>query len=491
MEVETTALSAREKGDIYWRKLKYYLQSVREKGDQSQESRSLQMFAAEILSEDTTELSRRVREGSLAINGNEFKRRPPTATGEDVYKQNILLVKVSAAYFRELADVAKGTEVPKEDRVLVACLEKLIPVMEQALSVWFSAHGVCAKTGEKLSAKDMEAASGRLAEEIKKYETEVGNFKGKVAKSVVKELLESSQEADTDPEGDHPFDALVAAHEDVYQKHRELIERATKEYKLLSAKRRSYRMIFPRLVRLVREKGGYTYANKIMIYKDAALYYRDYIEEQFVASLWAEKGCVSLIRSLLTGEPVDPMVANYIYAHWKTEVPTLPLYEKVKDLPGFKSFSEDLNIDTEKMEFPDLSAIREGIATLEEFKDTHEELFRGQTITSILFDADELPRIGGMAKQLRSRIAHGSKEGEFDGLTKREKIDLGEAWILADSMARTAYILIEYRIRSEKRTLADLVATFRDEFYEMGYYAQERACRASLEAYGIRRRLTD
>ena len=58
MEVETTALSAREKGDIYWRKLKYYLQSVREKGDQSQESRSLQMFAAELLSEDTTELSR-------------------------------------------------------------------------------------------------------------------------------------------------------------------------------------------------------------------------------------------------------------------------------------------------------------------------------------------------------------------------------------------------------------------------------------------------
>ncbi len=490
MEVETTALSAREKGDIYWRKLKYYLQSVREKGDQSQESRSLQMFAAELLSEDTTELSRKVREGSLTINGNEFKRRPPTATGEDVYKQNILLVKVCAAYFRELTLTAKDKDVPKEDRVLVSCLEKLIPVMEQALSVWFAAHGVSVKTGEKLSVKDMDTASGRLSAEIKKYEVEVESYRSTVARSVVKDLLSSSEAEDTDVEED-PFEDLIALHQDAYQKHRDLIDRILKEYKLLSEKRRSYRMVFPRLVKLVREKGGYTYANKIMIYKDAALFYRDYIEEQFVASLWAEKGCVSLIRTLLTGEPVDPMIANYIYARWKTEVPTLPLYEKVKDLPGFTSISENPNIDTEKADFPDLSAIRDGIAKLEAFKDEHEELFRGQTITSILFDTDELPRIAGMAKQLRSRIAHGSKEGEFDGLTKREQIDLGEAWILADSMARTAYILIEYRIRSEKRTLADLVATFRDEFYEMGYYAQERACRASLEAYGIRRRLTD
>ena len=176
-EEKKDTLTAREKGDIYWRKLKYYLAAVKEKEKKQASERTGRSIAQDILSLDGEAVMSELKQGRLWINGNEFKKRPPTATGEEAYKNSILLVHMSLKYFKEVLKKAKKTPGDEIEQAVMKHVEKTLPVIELAVTTWFASNGIDIKTGEEVRPQKKAEAEKKLEDILKAYEDERKSFR--------------------------------------------------------------------------------------------------------------------------------------------------------------------------------------------------------------------------------------------------------------------------------------------------------------------------
>ncbi|MBR4514256.1 MAG: hypothetical protein IKO61_05165 [Lachnospiraceae bacterium] len=496
-EEKKDTLTAREKGDIYWRKLKYYLAAVKEKEKKQASERTGRSIAQDILSLDGEAVMSELKQGRLWINGNEFKKRPPTATGEEAYKNSILLVHMSLKYFKEVLKKAKKTPGDEIEQAVMKHVEKTLPVIELAVTTWFASNGIDIKTGEEVRPQKKAEAEKKLEDILKAYEDEIKSFRRNVAKTTVKRLMTEDEMRLDEEDAEDEFGDIEASYVDVEEEYQSLFEehrerfilnknkigRALMELSVLKGKIKHLNELMGRLGALVEEKGPYEQANSVMTYRIALWEYQDFVEEQLAAAVWVKDACEGLIRGVLLGENVDPLIANYIRAHWGADVSTLPLNVKIKELPGFVSLDSMSDADVAKYSFAGLDEIRTMVSQLEEYKNTHERQFSCQTITGMLFDKEELVDVAGKARALRNRLAHGIAGDEFASLTREERLELTEKWVVVDTIARVAYMVIEYSRESEKKTLDDLVKSYAEDSCEMSYLLQERRCRQCVESY--------
>ncbi len=484
-------LSAREKGDIYWRKLKYYLRAVKEKDIETENRRSGSFMAGETFSLDTSELKKEIEQGTRHITGNEFRHRPPTATGELAYKQSIQLVKLSSEYFKERLAKADKQDEDDSNKVLRDNLEKLIPLMDGAVDTWFSANGINSRTGEKESPEIISEAKNKLDEEIQKYENGVKNFRVNIAKKIAAELLSGGPESrDKSEEPENSFSEIISENIEKYEKNRDSIDKAVRDHMACRKVISAIEGEIDRLKVIVEQKGKYEKVNLIMTYRDVFREYRDMAQEKLKLSVWAQYGCEGLIRGLLLDEPADPKVAKYIESHYSVKVPVYSQYQRISELPGYVSHSDKLDADIEEYGISDMEEMEKALSRLRTYKKEHPDQFSCQTIHSMLFGTNELPEIATLAKQLRNYIAGSMKAGEFSGMSESEKHDLFEKWVFSDTMARVSYMVIEYGRKSEKKTISDLLLTFENDRREMEFAYQEKMCRESIEECLMRRRKT-
>ena len=475
------SLSAREKGDIYWRKLKYNLRAVRQKERDVDEDRSGSNLCAELLARFENEGRGTVPSGR--INGNEFRRRPPTATGELSYKDSIFLVMQTLELFRYMAVYEANMRTETAENSLSEHFEKTIPVIEKTLDIWFMANGVDRSNGQKVSSAKAQEAKAELDRTIELYEETVRNARRDMARMEVlklKEELPETSEADT--AGIDEFRELISENNNRYMSNKAVIDKACKELLALRKKMTELTKDLPGLVQLITQKGEYSLANRFMTLRDVYAEYMDFVGEQIAAGVWAEDGCASLIRGLLTDRKADPMVANYIKEHWGVTVPTYDMDESVRETEGYTEL-EDVESDCS---LPDIESVEDMLKEAEkitEYRRSHLRQFQFQSISTMLFDSGELPMIGSKARHLRNRIAAELKKGALAELSVDVKRQVKDAFVTAEAVARVCCMVIEYNMTAKDRTIGELVESFETDVEEMDYTIQERYCREIVDAY--------
>ncbi len=333
------SLSAREKGDIYWQKLKNNLRAVRQKEADVDETRTGRAAALEIL-ERFDERKDKLVEYTERITGNEFKRRPPTATGELCYKESILHVMLSLEIFKKIVGDEKKKEADDSEGSLSEHLEKIIPVIEKTLEVWFLANGIDKNSGDKISAEIQKSASSKLDKAIATYEDTIDNARRDVARMIVGRIKEdlSGQEESKSP-GIDEFEALIAENRERYLASKIVIDKACTELRVLRAKVFELTKDISTLISYIEEKGEYNHVNRFMTYSDVLAEYMDYIADQLSAAVWAEACCADMLRGLLTDVKADPMIHNYIKKHWGVSVPTYEMNERISDIPEYTALA--------------------------------------------------------------------------------------------------------------------------------------------------------
>ncbi len=477
-------LTAREKGDIYWQKLKYYLQSAKDKNNTEVLERKGLGIAKEVFDKCDEDITDEVKKDGLHITGNEFAKRPPTAAGERAYKESITYaVRVCRFLEKYLASGAKDTE----DEILIEYIKKIVVVMKQVVNTWFLANGLDYETGKPADESYILAAVERLDKDISTYEESVLGFKRFVARAYIKELKKSFPEMKKKyVSAEDEFSEYILNNAGNYDANKKIIKRAFAELNAIREKTSGFVGEVAALREFLEKENQYKMINPFMTLKDSVNEYFAFIHEQTAAAMWAEDGCIELIKYLLANEKADPMVANYIYAHYGVTVDTYPLYKKIGEFSEYTGFDDiDENIE---FVFSNNDEFQKAVKEIIEYTETHLRIFISQSITTMLFESKELPLVVAKSKALRNQIVTNINNGSFDGLSPKEWKDLKNAWITADTITRVAYMVMEYVNNCEKKTMSDLISSFYEDTADFDYAVQEKESTECLEAFLRRRR---
>ncbi len=475
------SLTAREKGDIYWKKLKYNLQAIKEKNISRDAGRKRQTIANKLLDRKKQSPKSGTEQMESFITGNEFKRRPPTATGEQAYEDVIWNVIRSREYFVRILKESDPAKLGKTDRLVLKQLDELQQVMGKTISAGFLANGIDYRTGAPVSAKKKEKASEIFREEIFSYETAVRQFKEKIALSVVQDM---KQDIDLPPVSTDmtEADSLLAENKEAYLENKEMIDVVYDELRTLEEKKAAQITEYLELSKLAEKRGMDAKPVSFMSYSEVMTEYEDYLREHYAALEWAKEGCIVCLRYLLCGIKPNPLMANYMHERWHVEAGTIPEDMPVRTLPGYEKAPEE-GEDFRLYQYPSFEDARQAARELREYRKSHPRLFRYQTISAMLFDVRDLPVILGKAKALRNQIALWGKKGYPGTLSDEEKQELKTIWILAETMERVSEMVLEYQRENERKTVNELIETFIRDTQEMDYDLQKKRVRRCLEEY--------
>lgn len=473
---DSGGLSARQKGDIYWKKLKAFLQAVKDKDVSDDGERKARYLAQKIIARKKSEYTEEVGE---YIDGNEFKLRPPTSTGEQAYEDNIWKVICNLNYFRSMINKGAANASDGADAIVLKRLNSLTKVIGETVEKAFLAYGINYQTGAPVSDEEALKAREGLRTQILKYETAVKQFKSKVALSVADSMKDKlpheSVQADTGAIND-----LIKENPDNYYAYKGTVDTAVKELETIMKKRSRAEADLAALKEYAAEQGPDSKPVSFMDYPEFIRIYEDCMEEYFASMEWAREGCEACIRLLLTGSAPDPFMSGYIHSHWKTDVETSSADSFVSVLPGYKRLEYDKE-DPALYRYETIDEVRQGIEVIGRYVDEHPEQFRFQLISDVLFDIDELPEIAGRSRALRNTLAGWAEKGYPGTLSESEKEELQEMWVRAETTERVAELVLEYHKNSERRSMKDLIASYLYDTQDMDYRLQEKMVRTCLD----------
>ena len=184
MDERKQSLTARQIGDIYWKKKKRMLDSAAgriRRGDAAGGERS-------VLTEDSMVISRAERilkrykesggsdPGLLIPDGNEFRDRPPTICGEDTFEDEILLVMRARDQYQGMLKKPREKKDPEAEKLFEYGLEEVTALMEESVKLWFEASGLDPDSAEKLDPGIREKAAKQLPSVISSFENTLCSF---------------------------------------------------------------------------------------------------------------------------------------------------------------------------------------------------------------------------------------------------------------------------------------------------------------------------
>ena len=463
-------LDARQKGDIYWKKLKRYLEARASRESSLEDTDSALATARDIYAcaKNLDEFEK--KNPHRLVTGEEFKVMPPTATGEEVFMHGILLVSANLKRFIKLV------ESPAEDDVVIKLLASLIDVMKTALKSYYNSSGIDEVTGEKISAAEREKARDEHDEIIRRYNSEVKNFRtnvsNEIVKGMIKEIVKTGKAGNHPvPETDDAFDACISLNPGAYEENRAEIEKVRNEYCTYLKKEAELKGMLPLIKEAAEEKTSQMTAPAWISPTEAYEEYGRYLDERLRALAYARRCCLAYVRCMLTDEVVDPLVANYIKSRWGTDVNTLP---QDKPVVTFDRFVRVRLLEEDKTEyrFGSVEEIKTAARELEEYRTSHPEQFEDQTFSSLFFGIEELPVIQKKAKALRDFVASAAKGVVDIDIPLDDREALYYIWIDADACARVADMVIGYASESEAKTIKALLPTFARDVHDISFSKQ-------------------
>lgn len=473
-------LSAREKGDIYWRKLKYFLQAVKDKHVTGVSERKGRYMARQLVARKKDAAPDTVEE---YIDGNEFRMRPPTSTGEQAYEDSIWKAIRNLNYFRSVLSQVNESDYSEADIIVLKQLNELQKVIGETVEACFTANGIDYRTGEAVSASQIKIASAMFSDRKEKYEESVKQFKLKVAKAVASAAAGNTK--DDPAEGSEFTDlsdmkALIEANPEKYQENKAVINNALNELESIRKKLGKARAGLAALKEYAEQQGPDAKAVSFMDYSEVVQIYEDDLDESLTSMEWGERGCETCIRSLLTGDVPDPLMSNYMHSHWSADTETFSADSSAVSLPGYQKLEYEKD-DAGLYHYGTIAEIRQGIGELARYRDEHPRQFRFQMISDLLFGLEDLPEIAGRSRAISYILADWAKNGCPETISDADKKELKEMWVQAETTERVAEMVLEYHRDSERRTLKDLTDNYLYDSLDMDYRLQEKKVRTCLD----------
>ncbi len=451
-------LDPRQKGDIYWRKLKRFLLAEEERGIVHDEEK---LIASQVYKE-CIEMGDLSKIHAEPITGREFKQIPPTAAARELYKNGIINVILRE---RNLSG-----EDPEE--------ANLSHIIKKAVKVFYNAAGIDENSGKPVSQEVREEAMNAGLSVYKEYEKAVCNIRRNRSISFVKQLLKDEKIELKASFSDEVVDLLkkVSSSED-----EGFLENVHKEYCALMGKKLELEARLSRAKELVSGSVKDESLRGSLTPEEAYYEYESYVREEMRALSFAINGCLSFVKSLVTGETVPPLYASYIENHFGRKVPSFDLDQKVYLLPGF-ALSEGDGSDGPKVRVCSIEDIKKVFDKLNTYRESHKNQFEDQIPTSLLLDIQGIPAFLNMARALRDSMAVMIGQGERNRLSEEEKKEFDSIFVTVDSYAAIASYILEYAELSKTKTVSDLFKDYDSFIYGLDINNQERI---SKKRYGM------
>ena len=478
--VSADGLSARQKGDIYWKKLKYFLQAVKDKNVAGVEERKGRYMARQ--------LAARKKDSSVDevldyIDGNELKMRPPTSTGEQAYEDNIWKVICNLNYFRSVLSQVNVSDCDESDLIVLKQLNELQKVIGETVETGFKAYGIDYRTGADVSASEMKTAAALLPDKKTNYEEAVKQFKSRVAMAI-------AASSDVSAKGDTPeaaertdisdMESLIDENPEKYRENKAIVDSAMAELKTIRGKIGKAKAGLTSLKEYAAKQGTGTKVAGFMDYSEVVSVYEDSLDETLASLDWSARGCEICIRSLLTGDKPDPFMSNYMHSHWSVDTETFSADSSAFSLPGYKRLSYEKE-NPGLYQYGTVAEVRQGIGELAGYREGHPGQFRFQMISDMMFGLDDLPEILGKARAISYTLADWAKNGCPEKISDSDKKELKEMWVQAETTERVAEMVLEYHRDSERRTIKNLTDNYLFDTRDMDYRLQEKKVRTCLD----------
>lgn len=445
------SLDSRQKGDIYWRKLKRYIAAHEDRGIVRDERK--------ILAKD---IFLAIQDG-VAIEkpcyptGNEFKVFPPTEAAREAFKNGM----TELARFTAAPDFGDGY-----DKDLI----------RKALGLFFRSAGIDPETGKNIGAAEQTKAVADAPAVFAEYEKAVKSIRRKEAVSYIKELVK-----DVDLKEDTSFEDRMGplAKEADHQ----VLNKAYAEYVILSKKESGMKSRLEAIGKLIE---GDEITDPCA--GEAFAEYSLYVREELRAVSFAKSCCMAFAESLVNKKNADLLFVQYIGEHWGFVLPHFPIDEKICTKEGFTRIGSvtvpQIPVFTTFPEF-----VKEG-ESLKEYVELHRERFEDQSVGSLFFGTEEIPVIHARADSLLDQMTVFGSAGGVKALSPEDRLLFKEIYVSTDTIARVTELMIGYAAVSEHKTFRDVLGEYADKIYEMDYRFQERL---SLRGYEevLERRFAD
>ncbi len=429
------SLDSRQKGDIYWRKLKRYIAAYEDRGIVRDERK--------ILAKD---IFLAIQDG-VAIEkpcyptGNEFKVFPPTEAAREAFKKGM----TELARFTAAPDLGEGY-----DKDLI----------RNALGLFFRSAGIDSETGKNIGAAEQAKAAADAPAVFARYEKAVKSIRKKEVVSFINELVKGADITEDTSFEDHMGPLAKEADHQV-------LNRAYAEYVILSKKESGMKSRLEAIGKLIEgDRNLDPYA------LEAFDEYSLYVREELRAVSFAKSCCMAFAESLVNKKIADPLFVDYISDHWGFVLPHYLLDERICTKEGFTRIGlvPVPQIPVFKT-FPEF--VKEG-ESLKEYVELHRERFEDQSVGSLFFGTEEIPVIHVRAGSLLEQMTIFGLKGGVKALSYTDRLLFKDIYVRTDTIARVTELIINYAAVSEYKTFRDVLREYADKIYEMDYRYQER-----------------
>ena len=444
-------LNARQKGDIYWRKLKRLIEAEEERGIERNEADNI---AGDVFLRINRKGFKETVPDRLGC-GNEFNPIPPTAASGEIYADNICLA-VQCLYYFESFESHTGDK--EYDTILNNKVHALAKVISDAVSCFFASMGIDETTGKSISNEKRDEARGLCESVFSEYENAIKHFKTDAAVAYMNKLIDKSKIKKAGFENE--IDAIIVG-KDLNDDTKKEIDKVSKEYVALKTKESEMASLMDAAGDDSVKGAGFELLNVKVSFSEAYEEYRKYISEQIRAVSFAADCCKTYVNCLVNDDIADPRYAAYIMEHWKKEVKTLSFEDSIYALEGYdllgpKLKENDLKVPSTADEFNKIGK------ELKEYMESHPKRFFDQTVSQLLFDMDGLPDVIKKAEML--------KEGILDHLSKDDPDDeLIDMWAMADAISDICSFVLDYSLARELCNVRDLLNEYEEFIFELDY----------------------
>ncbi len=480
--MEKGGMSAREKGDIYWRKRKRYLAAAAVRNGLKEG------YFNPDMAEDILERYKEIKATGKRelLNGNEFSEKPPTAVGRRAFAYAVANLMNERDHYELLINNFPGDENYNENQILVGGIEEILACMEQAVGDYFIAAGLT-QDGERITDK---AERKRAFEAFKNsgelyHELMVRNNK-ELGVRFIDELrkrygLDDLMDA-PDPGPGPVFGMLVNKYPEAVKNNSALIEKL-KQVNIST--RHEAAMIVAAREKLRQEvtKEYFDPATdevRKFILEASFGEYSYKVDENLCTLLYKQEATAAYIGWVLLSAPVDPVLAEYVDPEWGQRPQVMDEGMLLSEQEEFV-FLRKYDRWEEVGEIKGLSDVRKRAEEIKQYLYAHPWQFDAQCITTISRGTQQLPGIVADARAIRDGLDRLTANGYLNEISMEEGMELYEIWTVADLITRVGYTVMDFTVKHENCTIKETVEDIKDMLPLMSYSKQELSCRDAVK----------
>ena len=473
-------LSAREKNDLYWQKRKYYISVLNSKGGFKE--RFLNADTAEDVMECYDTFDKETQH--FIPVGDEFLPFPPAAGGEKYFADSVARLCHAAETMNEksveeiLSDENFGEETKK---VFTQGMCGIGDMLGKLLADYFAASGyVDRKVTDDEEARKKGRASFKTS--LAEYEKNLGEVFSKFGSSVIEAMAEETgTKAETKPAvEDTGFEALVDEAEGASLVENE-IDGLRERIKALSAERQELEAVRDNLQKQVIDSYIKRTNDPILrkVMARTFLEYRMGVDNRLRELSDIRQACYYFAYVLISDEPVDALTAEKIEKYIEDDAEVMNEGTPFMKVHGYEAPNPDLELSVdEPKDYESMCAMAE---ELRDYLVKHPGVLDNQSLLSVAGCYSELSLVAEKARVLARASDRYSRSGEIGKTDRATWLVVFENWVLADSICRVAYPVLEFLEETMRTTVSDSGEKLRALLPDISYTFAERAGRVALQ----------